>query len=69
MAIDGLRISLVIDRIIRILPKLKVYLNSIKKDLNNKIFRKFKAAVNDVMLPIVLEICRAVSTTMEPFLR
>ena len=59
----------VIDRIIKILPKLKVYSNKIKKDPCTKTFKSFKAAVNDVMLPIILEFYRAVSTTMEPFLR
>ena len=59
----------VIDRIIKILPKLKVYSNEIKKDPDIKTCKSFKAAVNDVMLPIILEFCRAVSTAMEPFLR
>ena len=57
----------VIDRIIKILPKLKVYSNEIKKDPDIKTCKSFKAAVNDVMLPIILEFCRAVSTAMEPF--
>ena len=59
----------VIDCIIKILPKLKVYSNKIKKDPDTKTYKSFKAAVNDGMLPIILEFCRAVSTTMEPFLR
>ena len=67
MTIDGLRISLLY--IIKILPKLKVYSNKIKKDPDTKTYKSFKAAVNDGMLPIILEFCRAVSTTMEPFLR
>ena len=58
----------VIDRIIKILPKLKVYSDEIKKDPDNKTCKTFKAAVN-VMLPVILEFYRAVSTTMEPFLR
>ena len=59
----------VIERVIKILPKLKVYSNEIKKDLDTKTYKSFKAAANDVMLPIILEFCRAASTTMEPFLR
>ena len=58
----------VIDCIIKILPKLKVYSNEIKKDSDTKTYKSFKAAVN-VMLPIIVEFCRAFSTTMEPFLR
>ena len=59
----------VIDRIIKILPKLKVYSNKIKKDRDTKTYKSFRAAVNGVMLPIILEFCRAVSMTVEPFLR
>ena len=59
----------VIDHIIKILPKLKVYSNEIKNDTDTKTYKSFKAFVNDVMLPIILEFCRAVRTTIEPFLR
>ena len=46
---------LVTDRIIRILLKLKVYSKKIKKDSNTKTYKMFKAAVNDVVLSIILE--------------
>ena len=60
---------LIVDRIIKILPKLKVYSNEIKKDPDTKTCKTLKAAVDDVMLYIILKFCRAVSTTMEPFLK
>ena len=59
----------VIDHIIKILLKLKVYSNEIKNDTDTKTYKSFKAFINDVMLPIILEFCRAVRTTIEPFLR
>ena len=45
----------VIDRIIKVLPKLKVYPNKIKKDLDTATYNSFKAVVSDVMLPVILE--------------
>ena len=40
-----------------------------KKDPETKSYKTFKAAVNDDVLPIILEFCRVVSTTMDPFLK
>ena len=56
-----------IDNIVNIVPKLKVYSNMDKKDLDTKTYKTFKAVINDAMLPIILEFCRSVSTTMVPF--
>ena len=49
--------------------KIKGLFKQNKKDSDTKTYKTFKVAVNDVMLPIILEYRRTVSTTMEPFLR